>query len=132
MIIKNRKLLAIAKARNIPIVAAITGAKAVKACPTALIYVVINDDSTLSIYYFINWIYFFVPTDRLINDTTYPAITKARPIPTKENKGQSASPVSCTPVVTEASKSVGVTVPKKSMTLYRLVSKGPILKSMAK
>jgi hypothetical protein len=50
-----------------------------------------------------------------MNEITYPAITNARPIPTKEKRGQRLEPVSCTPVVTDAKRSPGVVEPRKSM-----------------
>lgn len=52
-----------------------------------------------------------------MKDTTYPAITNARPIPTNVKRGQRLSPVVVTPVVTFARSSAGVVLPRKSISL---------------
>lgn len=65
--------------------------------------------------------YFFVPTECRMNDTTYRAITNASPIPTKANNGHRLVPVSCTPEVTEATRSAGVVDPKKSMFFSQFI-----------
>lgn len=59
--------------------------------------------------------YFLLPIDFLMKEITYPPITNASPIPTKENKGQRLAPVSCTPLVTLAMRSPGVVEPRKSI-----------------
>lgn len=50
-----------------------------------------------------------------MKDTTYPAITNARPIPTNVKRGQRLSPVVVTPDVTDARRSAGVVLPRKSI-----------------
>lgn len=110
--IKNLIMLAMAKAKNSPITPDHNGRNAVKAWAIDSIYNVTKSDSK---FHIISYYYFLFPKEDLMKDRTYLAITKARGTPTKTNSGQRATPVSCTPDVTDASKSAGVVVPKKSI-----------------
>jgi len=71
-------------------------------------------------FYFVRF-----PTLLRIKDTTYPAITKASEIPTKLKSGHRLAPVSTTPVVTDANRSCGVVVPKKSIFHLTIANKKP-------